>query len=257
MRVKIASWNVNSLRVRLPQVLEWLQREQPDVLGLQETKVTDDLFPAAALHEAGYQVVFAGQKTYNGVALLSKKALTDVVTTISHINPEEKRVIGGSLGGLRIWNIYVPNGESVTSEKYPYKLAWLDHLKKFLEQELKEHPQLLVMGDFNIAPEAQDVHNPQRWEGQVLFSEPERARLHALLDLGLSDSFRLHPQAEKSFSWWDYRLNAFQRNMGLRIDLLLSSKALAAKCKSSTIDKAARGAERPSDHAPVIAEFDI
>lgn len=257
MTLKIASWNVNSLRIRLPQVLSWLHSEKPDVLCLQETKVTDDLFPFEALQEAGYQVIFSGQKTYNGMATLSKLPLTDVVKTVTPLNPEEKRFLGASLGKVRIWNIYVPNGESITSEKYIYKLAWLDHLKNFLGQELKTHSQLILLGDFNIAPEAQDVHNPLLWEGQVLFSEPERAKLRSLFDLGLADCFRLHHEDNKSFSWWDYRLNAFKRNMGLRIDLILASKALSAKCKSSTIDKTPRGAERPSDHAPVVAEFDI
>ncbi len=257
MTLKIATWNVNSLRVRLPQVLSWLHSEKPDVLCLQETKVIDDLFPLAALQEAGYQVVFSGQKTYNGMAILSKLPLTDVVKTIPHLNPDEKRLIGASLGHVRIWNIYVPNGENVVSEKYTYKLAWLDHLRNFLNQDLKTHSQLILLGDFNIAPEVRDVHDPQLWEGQVLFSEPERAKLRALFDLGLEDCFRLHHEDNNSFSWWDYRLNAFKRNRGLRIDLILASKALSAKCKKTAIDKTPRGSERPSDHAPVMAEFEI
>ncbi len=257
MILKIATWNVNSLRVRLPQVLSWLSREQPDVLALQETKVSDDLFPAEALEASGYQVIFHGQKTYNGLAILSKQTLTNIEKVIPQLDPNEKRVLGASLGPLRIWNIYVPNGQSVLSEKYNYKLRWLDHLKNFLSQELQTHPQLILLGDFNIAPEARDVHDPLLWEGQVLFSQPEREKLHALFELGLEDCFRLHEQADQHFSWWDYRLNSFIRNRGLRIDLVLSSKALASTCLCCMIDTTARGAERPSDHAPVIATFKI
>jgi exodeoxyribonuclease-3 len=255
--LKIASWNVNSLRVRLTQVLSWLDKEKPDLLALQETKVTDDLFPQAVLQEAGYQVIFSGQKTYNGIALLSKLALTDVVKSLPHFNHEEKRLLGASLGKLRIWNVYVPNGESVSSDKYKYKLAWLEKLRTFLSEELKNHPQLILLGDFNIAPEARDVHNPAQWEGQVLFSEPERAKLHALFDLGLQDCYRLHHQDNQGFSWWDYRLNAFKRNLGLRIDLILASKNLAGSCTRSNIDITPRSSDRPSDHAPVIAVFEI
>lgn len=257
MTFKIATWNVNSLRVRLPQVLAWLKTEQPDVLALQETKVTDDLFPLAAIHEAGYQAVFTGQKTYNGLALLSKKSLTDVIKTVPSINPMEKRILGANFGNIRIWNIYVPNGESIQSDKYTYKLNWLSHLRDFLETELKNHSELILLGDFNIAPESRDVHNPSLCEGHVLFSEAERSKLQSLFALGLEDCFRLHSQADKNFSWWDYRLNAFKRNMGMRIDLLLSSKKLAEKCTACFIDKVVRGAERPSDHAPVIAEFNF
>lgn len=257
MPFKIASWNVNSLRIRLPQVLDWLMREKPDVLALQETKVTDDLFPFQILQEAGYQVVFNGQKTYNGVAFLSKQPLTDLTKTLSYFNVDEKRVLGGSLGKLRIWNVYVPNGESITSEKYRYKLTWLDHLHAFLAQELQTYPELILLGDFNIAPEPRDVHDPLLWENSVLFSAPGRTKLHSLLDLGLLDCYRRHHPDSKEFSWWDYRLNAFKRNLGLRIDLILASNALAAKCVSSSIDKTARASERPSDHAPVIAEFDL
>jgi exodeoxyribonuclease-3 len=257
MSLKIATWNVNSLRVRLQQVLDWLKTEQPDVLALQETKVTDDLFPLEALNEAGYHVTFSGQKTYNGLATLSKLPLTAVEKTIPALNPNEKRILGGSLGPIRIWNVYVPNGESVSSEKYTYKLAWLEHLKNFLKVELQTYPQLILLGDFNIALEAQDVHDPALWEGSVLCSEPEREALRNLLHLDLQDCFRLHKQAEKSFSWWDYRLNAFKRNLGLRIDLILASQALASRCRLCRIDKTPRGWERPSDHTPVIAEFNL
>ncbi|HSW70781.1 MAG TPA: exodeoxyribonuclease III [Gammaproteobacteria bacterium] len=257
MSFKIASWNVNSLRIRLPQVIDWLAKEKPDVLAIQETKVLDDLFPLQALQETGYQVVFNGQKTYNGVALLSKHPLTDITKTLPHLNPDEKRVLGASLGKLRIWNVYVPNGESLTSDKYRHKLAWLDHINAFFAQELLTYPELIVLGDFNIAPEPCDVHGHLLRKGSGLVSHPERTKLHSLFELGLKDCYRLHHPDSKTFSWWDYRLNAFKRNLGLRIDLILSSQAMASKCLSSDIDKTARGAERPSDHAPVIAEFDF
>lgn len=257
MRLKIATWNINSLRVRLPQVLVWLQQEKPDIFVLQETKVPDELFPCEALQAAGYHIYYNGQKTYNGVAILSKQPLRDLVTELPQTNPAEKRVLGASLGKLRIWNVYVPNGESILSEKYTYKLAWLDQLKNLLRTELQTHSQLVLLGDFNVAPAALDVHDAARWEGQVLFSEPERARLQALFALGLEDCFRRQQPGDQSYSWWDYRLNAFKRNLGLRIDLILASTALAANCLCCRIDKAARGVERPSDHAPVLAEFEV
>jgi len=248
---------VNSLRVRLPHVLTWLEKEKPDILALQETKVTDDIFPLTALHEAGYQVVFSGQKTYNGMAILSKQPLTDIEKHIPHFNPEEKRVIGASLNKLRIWNIYVPNGESVQSQKYEYKLGWLQYLRKHLQDELKQHPQLIVLGDFNIAPEDRDVYDPQAWQGQVLFSEPEKKQLRELINLGLKDCFRLLHQDNKSYTWWDYRVNAFKRNMGLRIDHILASEPLAQHCTQCQIDKTPRSWERPSDHTPIVAEFNL
>ena len=257
MPLKIATWNVNSLRVRLPQVLSWLSSAQPDFLALQETKVMDALFPFEALEKAGYHVIYSGQKTYNGMAILSKNPLTDIQKTIPDFNHEEKRLLGATLGQLRVWNIYVPNGESVSSDKYIYKLAWLDRFKLFLQDELKRYPQLLVLGDFNIAPSVQDVHDPALWEGHVLFSESERARLQDLFSLGMQDCFRLHHPQDKSFSWWDYRLNAFKRNMGLRIDLILASSLLAPHCLGCSIDRTPRSWERPSDHTPVMAEFNI
>jgi exodeoxyribonuclease-3 len=256
MAFKVATWNVNSLRVRLQQVLAWLNSHQPDILALQETKVTDELFPLDAFQEAGHHVIFSGQKTYNGVAIISKKPLTAVQQDVPNLNQHDRRLLGASLGSLRIWNIYVPNGESVQSEKYQYKLSWLTHLRNFLENELQQHPQLLLLGDFNIAPEARDVYDPLSWEGQVLFSEPEKEKLQQLLQLGLEDCFRLHNHSEKNYTWWDYRLNAFQRNRGLRIDLMLASRALAKKCLHCSIDKTPRGWERPSDHTPVVGEFE-
>ena len=254
---KIATWNVNSLRVRLPHVLQWLASENPDVLALQETKTLDDVFPFEQIQEAGYQVVFSGQKTYNGVAVLSKQAGVDVVKDIPGLEDHQRRVLAVTIGNIRILNLYVPNGESVVSEKYKYKLNWLEHLKKLLQQELQQHERLIVLGDFNIAPEDRDVYDPKAWEGQVLCSELERAEFQNLIQLGLQDCFRLHEQTEKSFSWWDYRLNAFKRNMGLRIDHILASEKMAQACKQCVIDKLPRGWERPSDHTPVVAEFEL
>lgn len=253
--MKIATWNVNSLKVRLPQVLDWLAAHQPDVLCLQETKLEDVNFPAAEISATGYQTLFSGQKTYNGVAILSKTPATEVLSAIPAFADEQKRVLAATIAGVRVINLYVPNGQSVDSDKFQYKLGWLKALTAWLEQELTQHPGMVVLGDFNIAPEEADVHDPQAWAGQVLFSPPEREAFRQLVRLGLSDSFRLFDQPEKSYTWWDYRMNAFRRNMGLRIDHILLSAALAKTCKSCAIDKEARKAERPSDHAPVMVEF--
>jgi exodeoxyribonuclease-3 len=253
--MKIATWNVNSLNVRLPQVLDWLRAEAPDILALQETKLPDEKFPRAEIEAAGYQVLFSGQKTYNGVALLTRKPATDPVTDIPRHPDPQRRVLAATVGKLRVIDLYVPNGESVESDKYRYKLDWLAQLTKWLRAELKQHPQLVVLGDFNIAPEPRDVHDPKAWEGSVLYSEPERAAFQELLKLGLQDSFRLFEQPEKSFSWWDYRMQAFRRNHGLRIDHILVSEALARHCTACRIDLAPRKNERPSDHAPVVAMF--
>jgi exodeoxyribonuclease-3 len=253
--LKLATWNVNSLRVRLPQVLEWLAREMPDVLCLQETKVPDEEFPEAAIREAGYFAAFTGQKTYNGVALLSRQPATALLRELPGVDNAQRRFLAADLDGIRVINVYVPNGESVDSEKYRFKLAWLETLTSYLRAELSAHPRLAVLGDFNIAPEDRDVHDPQAWQGQVLFSKPERAALAGLFALGLKDSFRLFEQAEASFSWWDYRQGAFRRNRGLRIDHILASPELAGVCRVCRIDVEPRRAERPSDHAPVIAEF--
>ncbi len=253
--MKLVTWNVNSLKVRLPQVLDWLAAHQPDVLCLQETKLEDVNFPAAEISAAGYQTVFSGQKTYNGVALLSKTPVSEVATAIPGFADEQKRVLAATIAGVRIINLYVPNGQSVDSDKYQYKLGWLQALTDWLADELARYPGLALLGDFNIAPDERDVHDPKAWEGQVLFSLPEREAFRRLVDLGLADSFRLFEQPEKIYSWWDYRMNAFRRNMGLRIDHILLSPALAETCKSCTIDKEARKAERPSDHAPVTVEF--
>ena len=257
MNFQIATWNVNSLNVRLPQVLDWLREQQPDILALQETKLTDADFPLLDIANSGYQAVFSGQKTYNGVAILSRRPASDPATDIPGLNDPQRRVLGVTIGDVRVLNLYVPNGHSVGSDKYAYKLAWLDQLAAWLETERARYPRLIVLGDFNIAPEDRDVHDPAAWTGQVLCSAAERAAFRRLLDLGLQDAFRLFPQENQMFSWWDYRAAAFRRNLGLRIDHILISPALAAVCKSCQVDKAPRRLERPSDHAPVMAEFEL
>ena len=253
--MRVATWNVNSLKVRLPQVLEWLKAQAPDVLCLQETKLEDTKFPLEELRAAGYAVQFSGQKTYNGVAILTRDVPDAVEHGIKDFSDVQKRVISASLGDVRLVCAYVPNGQSLESDKYRYKLEWLQALTAWLGDESKTYARIAVLGDFNIAPEDRDVHDPKAWEGQVLCSPAERAALQGLLALGFKDSFRLFDQPERSYSWWDYRMNAFQRKMGLRIDHILLSDALASTCTSSRIDIATRRNERPSDHAPVIAEF--
>jgi exodeoxyribonuclease-3 len=251
--MKLAAWNVNSLKVRLPQLLDFLATRRPDVVCLQETKLEDTSFPRAELEAAGYHVAFSGQKTYNGVAILAKTSLADVANGIPGFDDAQKRVLAASAGDTRIICVYVPNGQSVDSDKYPYKLAWLAALADWLKAELVRHPKLAVLGDYNIAPEDRDVHDPVLWKDQVLCSEPERAAFRKLLALGLKDSFRLFEQPEKSYSWWDYRMMGFRRNHGLRIDHILLSEALAARCAEASIDRDMRKLDRPSDHAPVIA----
>lgn len=255
--MKIASWNVNSLNVRLPQVLDWLAAENPDIVALQETKLVDEKFPVADIEAAGYRALYSGQKTYNGVAILSREPGTDAVTAIPGLDDPQRRVLAATFGGVRVIDLYVPNGESVDSDKYRYKLNWLARLGEWLKAELAAHPRLIVLGDFNIAPEPRDVHDPEQWQGRVLFSEPERAAFRGLLALGLCDSFRLFEQPDKSFSWWDYRMQGFRRNLGLRIDHILASTAMSPACTAARIDKAPRALERPSDHAPVVAEFSL
>jgi len=253
--LKLASWNINSLRARLAHVLEWVARQHPDVLCLQETKVTDDECPIDVLRDAGYHVLHAGQKSYNGVALLTRVPAQDSSFTASGLDVAQKRILAATVDGVRVVNIYVPNGQAVGSEKYEYKLKWLEVLRGYLAEQLKRYPRLTVVGDFNIAPEERDVHDPRLWQNQVLFSPPERAAFRALIDLGLVDAFRQFEQPPASFTWWDYRQGGFRRNRGLRIDHILCSPALAAQCRACTIDTVPRGLERPSDHAPVIAEF--
>lgn len=253
--MKIASWNVNSLKVRLPHVLDWLSAHQPDILGLQETKTIDENFPIEEIEAAGYQASYAGQKTYNGVAVLSKKKATDIITDLPGLEDPQRRVLGATIGGIRFINLYVPNGSEVGSEKYDYKLDWLAKLSSYIKTQLKQHKKIVVVGDFNIAPDDRDVHDPEAWHEKILCSTPEREALKELVDLGLSDTFRLFDQEEKLFSWWDYRAAGFRRNHGLRIDLVLSSPTMTRKCTASYIDKEPRKLERPSDHAPVVAEF--
>jgi exodeoxyribonuclease-3 len=253
--MKLATWNVNSLKVRLPQVLDWAGRHRPDVLCLQETKLQDDRFPAIEVRAAGYEPIASGQKTYNGVAILARAPAAETLTAIPGFTDEQKRVLAASVSGVRVICAYVPNGESVSSEKYQYKLAWLAAFHRWLGEELSRHPRLAVLGDFNVAPEDRDVHDPKAWEGQVLFSAPEREAFGKLIRLGLKDAFRLFEQPERSYTWWDYRMSAFRRKMGLRIDHILLSEELAKACTACTIDVEPRRNERPSDHAPVLAEL--
>jgi len=253
--MKIATWNVNSLKVRLSQVIDWLNLNQPDVLCLQETKLQDNFFPAGALAQAGYHSLYTGQKTYNGVALLSKGIGNDICTALPGLDDEQKRLIAATYGDVRIICAYVPNGEHVDSEKYTYKLAWLAQLNHFLQQERARFGKVAILGDFNIAPEDRDVYDPEAWRGQVLCSELERQAFRGLLDTGFVDSFCLFEQPEKIYTWWDYRMMAFRRNRGLRIDHILLSHELADSCTAWQVDKAPRKLERPSDHAPVLVEL--
>lgn len=260
--MKIASWNVNSLNVRLPHLLRWLDEARPDVVALQETKLEDPKFPDAALAELGYRSVFCGQKTYNGVALVSRLPFAgECVSAIPGFDDPQKRVMAATVGedpatAVRIVDLYVVNGEAVGSEKFDYKLRWLAAVRAWLAQEIAAHPRLVVLGDFNIAPDDRDVHDPKRWKDKILCSAPEREALAGLLSLGLHDSFRLFEQEGGHYSWWDYRLAAFQRGWGLRIDLVLVSEALRARCTGAGIDPGPRGWERPSDHTPVWVEID-
>jgi exodeoxyribonuclease-3 len=253
--MKLATWNVNSLKVRLPHVLDWLSVQAPDILCLQETKLEDRNFPIADIEAAGYRVAFSGQKTYNGVALLARQNPANICTSIPGFADEQKRVIAADVGDLRIVCIYVPNGQDIASDKYQYKLRWLDALTAWLRSEMAAHPNLALLGDYNIAPEDRDVHDPAAWNGQVLCSAPEREAFRQLTQLGLRDAFRLFEQPDKTFSWWDYRMLGFRRNAGLRIDHILLSQALASRCSSCAIDREVRKLERPSDHAAVVAEL--
>lgn len=254
---KLASWNVNSLKVRLDQVLDWLESSQIDVLAMQETKLIDENFPFSAFAERGYHVVFAGQKTYNGVAIVSRHPITEVMTDIPDFADPQRRILAVTVAGLRLINLYVPNGSELTSDKYQYKLNWLQKVTAFIQQQLRLYPKMAVVGDFNIAPEDRDVHDPAEWQGCVLVSPAERQAFTELLSLGLHDSFRNFEQEEKLFSWWDYRALGFRRNRGLRIDHVLLSHELNQLCRQSKIDKVPRKAERPSDHAPVWVELEI
>ena len=255
--LKIASWNVNSLNVRLPHVLAWSAVAEPDILALQETKLPDERFPHEALMAAGYHSLFSGQKTYNGVAILSREPATDPVTDIPGLDDPQRRILAATVGGVRIVNLYVVNGSEVGSEKFEYKLHWLEQVTAWLTAEVAAHQKVVVLGDFNIAPDDRDVHDPEGWQGKILCSKQERDALNSILGLGLVDTFRLFEQEERIWSWWDYRMNMFRRKLGLRIDLVLASKAMQKRCTASYIDIEPRRQERPSDHAPAIAEFDL
>lgn len=254
--MKIATWNVNSLRVRLPQLQQWLKEQQPDVVALQETKVPDEDFPAAPLLSLGYHCAYSGQKTYNGVALLSRTALSDPLTDPPGLSDPQRRILVATVGTTRIVNLYVPNGSEVGSDKYAYKLDWLAKITEFLTLQLLDWPELVVMGDFNIAPENRDVYDPDAWREKILCSSDERKAFFGLLGLGLGDAFRLFEQPQASYTWWDYRSAAFRRNHGLRIDHILISNAIRPRLVSCRIDPAPRKLERPSDHTPVLATFD-
>jgi exodeoxyribonuclease-3 len=250
--IKLATWNVNSLNVRLPHVLDWLRENPIDVLCLQETKQEDSKFPYDDLKSAGYKAVHSGQKTYNGVAIISRHEMTDVTFGMANFEDEQKRVISASINDLRVVCVYIVNGQAIDSDKYAYKMRWLTALNTWLAGELQKYPNLVLLGDYNIAPEDRDCHDPKAWEGQVLVSPKERAHFQDLLALGMHDSFRLFEQADKQFSWWDYRMMGFRRNFGMRIDHILVSEPLKQKCTSCIIDKAPRKLERPSDHTPVV-----
>lgn len=253
--MKIATWNVNSIKVRLEQVLAWLEEHQPDLLGLQETKVVDDKFPADAFKAVGYESSFTGEKTYNGVALLSRNTVRDVHTFEDGILGEQRRIIAGTIDDVRVINLYVVNGKSVGTDAYEFKLAWLKEVRSWIESELDQYPKTVVLGDFNITPDDRDVHDPELWREKILCSTPERDALGALLETGFADTFRLFDQPPATFSWWDYRQGAYRRKMGLRIDLVLASHELRKVCTGSFIDEQPRRNERPSDHAPAVATF--
>jgi exodeoxyribonuclease-3 len=255
--MQIATWNVNSLRVRLPQLVTWVGTSPVDILALQEIKLQDEEFPRAEIEALGFQAAWSGQKTYNGVALLARNPIADIVRGIPGYEDPQRRVLAATIDGLRVINVYVPNGQAVGSEKYAYKLQWFDALRAFVGAEIARHPRLAVLGDFNVAPEDRDVHDPAAWEGHVHVSPDERAALARLAALGLKDSFRLFEQPAASYSWWDYRAGAFRRNNGLRIDLILATDGLARTCQGCHIEREPRSWERPSDHAPVVARFDI
>jgi exodeoxyribonuclease-3 len=253
--MKIASWNVNSLNVRLPHIERWCAEKQPDILALQETKLEDAKFPVAALEAAGYHAAFSGQKTYNGVAILAKQPIADVAHGIDGYEDPQKRILCATVGGIRVVNLYVVNGQAVGTEKYAYKLDWLARVAEFLEHEARRHPNLVVMGDFNIAPDDRDVHDPAAWHEEVLCSTPEREALKRLLGAGLFDSFRAFNADGGHYSWWDYRQGAFRRNLGLRIDLILASESLRARSIGAGIDREPRTWDRASDHTPVSLEL--
>jgi exodeoxyribonuclease-3 len=254
--MKLATWNVNSLAVRLPQLLDWLRTNPVDAIVLQETKLADDKFPHAEIEGAGWQAAWHGQRTYNGVALLARTPIEAVQKNIPGFDDEQARVIAASVAGLRIVGAYFPNGQAPDSDKFAYKMRWLDALREWLRAELAAHPRLLLLGDFNVAPEDRDVYDPVAWAGQIHCTPQEREQFRQLVGLGLIDAFRLFEQPPKSWTWWDYRNLAFRKNQGLRIDHILVSEALRPAVRACTIDKAPRRNERPSDHAPVVVDLD-
>jgi exodeoxyribonuclease-3 len=254
--MKIATWNVNSVTARLPLVLKWLEGARPDVLCLQETKCVDEKFPAEAFAEIGYKSLTFGQRTYNGVAIVSRIEGKDVQRGFPDDDAEaHARLLAATVEGVRVVNVYIPNGQFVGSDKYEFKLEWMRRLRAFLDEEFWTDADVLLCGDFNVAPEARDVHDPQLWEGKVLFSKRERAALEEVKAWGFTDAFRLHMEAKGNYSWWDYRSGSFRRNAGMRIDHIWVSEPLAERCTRCWIDKEPREWERPSDHTPVVAEF--
>ena len=255
--MKLATWNVNSLKVRLPHLKDWLTAVQPDVVCLQETKTEDANFPEAELDAAGWRCLYSGQKTYNGVAILARAGVSDPVMSIPGFADLQKRVLAATVGGVRVICLYVPNGQSLDSDKYLYKLDWLDRLHAYTRDLLDAWPRCLLLGDFNIAPGDEDVHDPEEWRGKVLCSESERAAFARLIETGLADCYRLFPREGKEYTWWDYRAAGFRRNRGLRIDHILASPPLRDQCRACRIDIEPRRLERPSDHAPIVAEFDL
>ncbi|MBN8885299.1 MAG: exodeoxyribonuclease III [Rudaea sp.] len=254
--MKIASWNVNSLNVRMPHLTTWLNEAQPDIVALQETKTEDSKFPREAIDALGYRVAFSGQKTYNGVAILAREEPRDVITDIPGLDDPQRRILIATVGELRIADLYVVNGQDVGTEKYAYKLDWLAKVHAFLAEEIKRYPNLVVLGDFNITPDDRDIYDPVAWKEQILCSTPERDALKAIVDLGLHDTFRLFNDEAGHYSWWDYRQAGFRRNLGMRIDLVLASEALRARCRTASIDRVPRTWERPSDHTPVLLELE-
>lgn len=255
--LKLASWNVNSLKVRLEQLLIWFDESKIDVLAVQETKVIDEQFPSQAFIDRGFSVVFAGQKTYNGVAIISRLPITETLTDIPSFTDPQRRILAATVGGIRLINLYVPNGSEPGSDKYQYKLSWLEHVTAFIEKQLQIYPKVAVVGDFNIAPADKDVHDPKAWEGSVLVSEPERNAFSTLLSLGLTDSFRAIKPDSKEYSWWDYRAASFRRNHGVRIDCILLNDLLNQQCIEAGIDVEPRRAARPSDHTPVWVRLNL
>ncbi len=254
--MKIVSWNVNSLKVRLEHVLQWSKTHSPDVLAIQETKLTDDNFPQQQIEDAGLHVVYAGQPTYNGVCIISSSEATDVITDIEGLDDPQRRILAATIDDIRIINLYVVNGSEPESEKYHYKMHWLQQVTNFIEQQMDEYENVVVLGDFNIAPDERDVYDPNYWKGKILCTDQERDKLNAIMDLGFDDSFRLLHEDAGHYSWWDYRMGGFPRNLGLRIDLILVNEPMAEMLTSAYIDKEPRTWERPSDHTPVVAEFD-